>query len=235
MKQTICRSIFDAIAWLSVAALLFVLPACQESVQGRPNQPEEDLMRELPEPRYDGGKSLEAAIAGRRSIRAFRDRALNEEELSQLLWAAQGITDARRGFRAAPSAGATYPLETYTVTANGVDRYHPDKHRLESVSTEDHRPALAAAALGQDSVRQAPLIMVFSAVPQRTTRRYGERGQMYIHMEAGHAAQNIHLQAAALDLGSVPIGAFDPDQVAGVLGIPDEETVLYLIPIGEPR
>ncbi len=235
MKKTICGSIFHTIALLSAAGIFLAVPACRESAQGRPNQPEGNTMRDLPEPRLRGEKSLEETMAGRRSIRTFRDRALNEEELSQLLWAAQGITDPRRGFRTAPSAGATFPLETYAVTANGVHRYHPDGHKLEQMATDDRRAALAAAALGQDSVRTAPLIMVFCAVPERTTRRYGDRGEMFIHMEAGHAAQNIHLQAVALKLGSVPVGAFNPDRVAEVLGIPAAEKVLYLVPVGEPR
>lgn len=221
-------------SWLFAVGILFGVAACNEPAPERREQPEENAMHDLPDPRQESQMSLESAIAGRRSIRDYRDRALTDDELSQLLWAAQGITDSRRGLRAAPSAGATYPLETYAVTANGVHRYHPAEHRLEKLSDEDHRPALAAAALGQASVQRAPLVIVFSAVPERTTRRYRERGRMYIHMEAGHAAQNVHLQAVALGLGSVPIGAFDPEQAASVLGIPDQEKILYLVPVGEP-
>ncbi len=235
MKNRLCRNLFHRIPTLFIAGMLLAIPACGEPPPGQDNQQEGNTMHNLPEPRQRGEKSLEETMAGRRSIRAFRDRALNDEELSQLLWAAQGITDSRRGFRTAPSAGATFPLETYAVTANGVHRYHPDGHKLEQMATDDRRAALAAAALGQDSVRTAPLIIVLCAVQERTTRRYGDRGEMYIHMEAGHAAQNIHLQAVALKLGSVPVGAFDPDRVADVLGIPAAETVLYLVPVGEPR
>ncbi len=235
MKKRLCRSIFARISSLFIVGMLLAIPACGEPPTGRDNQPEGNAMRDLPEPRQHGEKSLEETMAGRRSIRAFRDRALNDEELSQLLWAAQGITDTRRGFRTAPSAGATFPLEIYAVTANGIHRYHPDGHKLEQMATDDRRAALAVAALGQDSVRTAPLIMVFCAVPERTTRRYGDRGEMFVHMEVGHAAQNIHLQAVALKLGSVPIGAFDPDRVADVVRIPAAETVMYLVPVGEPR
>ncbi len=229
MKRIVCRRIVGTTAILGI---LVTIPACGEPPP-RDNQPRENAMQELPDPRLDGETSLEKTIAERRSRRTFRDRALNDQERSQLLWAAQGITDARREFRAAPSAGATYPLETYAVTAEGVYRYHPDGHQLEQLAAADRRSALAAAALGQRSVRSAPLVIVFSQVPERTTRRYGDRGQMYIHMEAGHAAQNIHLQAVALGLASVPIGAFDPDQVADILDLPSGETALYLIPVGE--
>lgn len=220
---------------LLVAGLGLTLAACGE----KPSLPQapvgENVMITLPAPRQRGEKSLEETILSRRSVRAYGDRALRIDEISQLLWAAQGITDERRRFRAAPSAGATFPLETYAVTTDGVYRYHQNGHRLEQLAAADRRPALAAAALGQDCVRTAPLTVVFTAVPERTTRRYGERGRMYIHMEAGHAAQNLHLQAVALGLASVPVGAFDPDRVAKLLDIPAAETVLYLVPVGAPR
>lgn len=216
--------------------LLTALAACgQPEPVGTPGQVEgERAMTSLPRPRTHGGMSIEEAIAARRSIRSFSDRALSAAEISQLLWAAQGITDTRQSLRAAPSAGATYPLEVYAVTAERVARYIPREHALETVVSGDRRAPLAGAALGQACVRHAPLVLVFSAVNERTTRRYGDRGIMYVHMEAGHAAQNVHLQAVALGLGSVPVGAFDPKAVAQILGIPQAETVLYLIPVGAP-
>jgi SagB-type dehydrogenase family enzyme len=125
-------------------------------------------------------------------------------------------------------------LETYVVVAEGVFRYLPAGHRLEVVKRGDMREALARAALGQPWVRFAPAVIAFSAVPGRTTGRYGARGMRYVHMEAGHAAQNAHLQAVALGLGSVPVGAFDDAAVAGALGLPEGETALYLIPVGRP-
>lgn len=192
----------------------------------------EKSVKELPVPRGKGGLSVEAAIAERRSVRSFAASALTEEEIAQLLWAAQGVTDKRGGLRAAPSAGATYPLETYVVTREGVFHYLPEKHALESVKQGDFRKALAGAALGQTCVRYAPATFVFAAVPERTTKRYGNRGIMYVHMEAGHSAQNIHLQAVALGLGSVPVGAFDEAAVASVLGVPKGQQVLYMIPVG---
>jgi SagB-type dehydrogenase family enzyme len=185
----------------------------------------------LPQPLTDGTVPLEAAIARRRSVRSFRDEPLSPQELSQLLWAAQGVT-GRRGFRAVPSAGATFPLETYVADPDGVFRYHPGAHALEPCREGDPRGMLSLAALGQPFVRQAPLTIAFSAVPERTTGRYGSRGLTYIHMEAGHAAQNVHLQAVALGLESVAVGAFQDHDVAAVLGLPDEEIPLYLVCVG---
>lgn len=191
-------------------------------------------MKTLPEPRKAGKVSVEETLAARRSVRAFAASPLTDEELSQLLWAAQGITDSKRRFRTAPSAGATYPLVVYVAKADGVFRYHPEPHTLEAISDHDIRRALARAALDQSCVRQAAAVMIFAAVPERTTRRYGQRGERYILMEVGHAAQNVHLQAVALGLGSVPVGAFDEEAIAAALGGHRGEEVLYLVPIGRP-
>jgi len=192
-------------------------------------------MRTLPEPETDGAGSIEHVLKERRSVRDFGDGKLTDGQLSQLLWAAQGITAPGRGYRTAPSAGATYPLETYAVTAAGVFHYLPEKHALQEIRRGDLRAELSGAALGQSSVAKAPVTIVFAAVPKRTTGRYGERGIRYIHMEAGHAAQNVHLQAVALGLGSVPVGAFDDEEVRGILEIDPGQQVLYLIPVGVPR
>lgn len=189
----------------------------------------------LPEPDMKGTISVEEAISKRRSVRSFDSKALTEAEISQLLWAAQGITSKRRGFRASPSAGATFPLETYLVTEKGVFHYLPEKHALEEVRKGDVRGKLSLAALGQRFVRQAPASIVFTAVFERTTRRYGSRGNMYVHMEAGHAAENIHLQAVALGLASVPVGAFLEKGVETVIGSPKNEKALYIIPVGREK
>jgi len=190
----------------------------------------------LPKPALKGKVSLEEAISRRRSRRNFRDRDLSREQIGQLLWAAQGITGrtAGAGLRTAPSAGALYPLEVYAVTKAGVFRYLPDRHSIESLADKDLRQALADAALGQESVSQAPLDLVLCAVYGRVTGKYGERGVRYVRMEAGHAAQNMHLQAAALGLGSVPIGAMDDKAVQKVLSLPRDQEPLYIIPVGYP-
>jgi len=181
--------------------------------------------------------SLEEALAQRRSIRSFKEGPLKLSELSQLLWAMQGITDPR-GLRTAPSAGATYPLEIYVVVSNiqglspGVYHYMPQGHGLERIAEGDKRQVLYEAALRQAPVKTAPLVVVIAAEYERTVRRYGERGIRYVHMEAGHVAQNLCLQAVALGLGTVPIGAFEDEEVKNVLGLPEVHKPLYLIPVG---
>lgn len=191
----------------------------------------------LPAPRLDGGVSLEHALAERRSMREFARGALSLAQVAQLLWAAQGVT-YRDGARTAPSAGALYPLDLYLVAgevrdlAPGVYRYVPGRHQLEPVAAGDVRRGLGAAALAQECVAEGAAVFVFTAVERRTTRKYGPRGVRYVHIEVGHAAQNLALQATALGLGSVTVGAFDDDAVARLLDLPKGEAPLYLMPVG---
>jgi SagB-type dehydrogenase family enzyme len=194
----------------------------------------------LPSVESKGEVSLEEAIQLRRSVREFRRRALRLEDVSQLLWAAQGITD-RGGFRTAPSAGALYPLEIYVVAGDveglsaGVYRYQPETHDLVHVASGDLRKPLASAALGQSWVRRAPAVLVIASVYKRTMGKYGQRGRRYAHMEVGHAAQNVYLQAAARGLGTVLVGAFDDGEVQDVLGLPPDHEPLGLMPVGRKR
>jgi SagB-type dehydrogenase family enzyme len=169
-------------------------------------------------------------LDSRRSERSFVRRTLDREQISQLLWAAQGVT--RRGLRTAPSAGALYPLEIYLVTSEGIHHYLPQSHELERIVEGEILSQLARAALDQGCVGEAPVSIVIAAVYQRTERRYGERAARYVWIEAGHVAQNIHLQAVAMGLGSVPIGAFDDRQVHRVLSLPEDQLPLYIIPVG---
>ena len=148
----------------------------------------------FPKPNQNGSMSLEQAIAIRRSRRDFLPQALTLEQISQLTWVAQG-QDAHSNYRTAPSAGATYPLELFVVTSDGLFQYLPAKHSLEKLADQDLRAALASAGWGQEFIEAAPLTMVFAAQFPRTTKRYGQRGIRYVYMEAGHAAQNVHLQA----------------------------------------
>ena len=195
------------------------------------------IKMKLPEPRQDGEVSIEEALLKRRSIRQYTGEPLTLQEVSQLLWAGQGITDPR-GLRTAPSAGALYPLEIYVVVgdvenlAGGVYRYEPVEHELVKILEGDKRTDLATAALGQSSVSDAAIDIVVTAVYERTTVKYGERGIRYVHIEVGHAAQNMCLQATAMDLGIVTVGAFDDQQVKEVLNLPEDEQPLYVIPIG---
>jgi len=188
----------------------------------------------LPKPNQDGSISLEKAIAARRSRRDFLPKGLTLEQISQLTWAAQG-QEAYSHYRTAPSAGATYPLELFIVTGDGLFHYLPAKHSLEKLIDQDLRAALASAALGQDFIEAAPLTLVFAAQFSRTTGRYGQRGIRYVYMEAGHAAQNVHLQAEALGLGSVAVGAFDDASVSKVLSLPDYLEPLYMVAVGYYR
>lgn len=193
----------------------------------------------LPPPRADGDFSVERALRERRSRREFGRASLTIAEVSQLLWAAQGVT-RRDGLRTAPSAGALYPLELHLVVGvvqglePGIYRYVPAEHKLVRKVSGEHRRGLAAAALGQESVADAAVVLVFTAVERRTTRKYGSRGVRYIHIEAGHAAQNVLLQATALGLGAVVVGAFDDAGVAALLNLPSGEAPLYIIPLGRP-
>ncbi|MBI3669749.1 MAG: SagB/ThcOx family dehydrogenase [Acidobacteria bacterium] len=189
----------------------------------------------LPEPARTGRMSLEEALARRRCVREFSSTPLTEQEVSQLLWAAQGITHPE-GLRTAPSAGALYPLELYVATAGGFYHYVPQRHRSQKFSESDLRPALYRTALEQPPVLEAPAVFVIAAVYERTARKYGrDRTPRYVHIEAGHAAQNLLLQAVALNLGAVPIGAFEDQQVQKALSLPTEQRPLYLIPVGHPR
>ena len=195
---------------------------------------------DLPRPRTDGSLSVEKALAQRRTVREFAPTAMSLAEASQLLWAAQGITDAA-GRRTAPSAGALYPLNVYLVSgdvtglAPGVYRYEPQAHRLRRVMSGDRRGELASAALGQGWMSQAPAILAFGAIDARITGKYGRRGIGYVQIEVGHAAQNVLLQAQALGLGAGEVGAFDDDAVAALLGMGKDERPLYLVPVGKRR
>lgn len=194
----------------------------------------------LPTPNTTGSMPLEQAVHQRRSIRSFADQPITLEQLSQLAWAAQGITDQRRNYRASPSAGATYPLELLFVIGNademepGVYRYKPADHSLTLELSGDHRTPLAQAALGQSFIAEAPMVLVYAGVLARTAQRYGDRAGRYVWMEVGHAAQNVSLQAVALNLGSVVVGAFHDDAVADLLNLPNGERPLYIQPVGQP-
>ena len=190
----------------------------------------------LPRPALKGPMSLEETLARRRSVREFASKALTIPELAQLLWAAQGITERARGLRTAPSAGALYPLELYVATPDGFYFYEPGAHRLSRRSDRDLRGELWKVALRQDSLREAPAVFVIAAIYERTARSYGQaRSPRYVHLEAGHAAQNLLLQAVALGLGAVPIGAFDDAALQKVLSLGRAQQPLYLIPVGHPR
>ena len=194
----------------------------------------------LPSPVVEGNISVEEALMNRRSQRSFQDKPITPQQLSQILWAAYGVSDPR-GLRTAPSAGALYPLEIFVVIGNvtgievGVYRYLPREHTIERTSEDDIRQDLAQLAWGQTFIQDAPIIVIYTAVFSRTTGRYGEeQGPIYVYMEVGHSAQNIYLQAETLGLGTCAVGAFRDNNINLLLGIPagSPEELLYLMPVG---
>jgi SagB-type dehydrogenase family enzyme len=193
----------------------------------------------LPAPVLHSDTSVEEALFNRRSVREFGDGPLTIREVSQLLWAAQGTTGTGiTAGRTAPSAGALYPLEVYVAIGNveglapGVYKYSPGGHELLKIAEGDKRAELSGAALGQASVKNGVIDIIIAGVYERTTGKYGASGVKYVHMEAGHAAQNVYLQAASLHLGTVTIGAFFDDGVRKATGMRDDERPLYIMPVG---
>jgi len=194
----------------------------------------------LPDPHGTWGPSLAEAIEARRSVRDYAAEPLSLEEFSRLLHAAQGVTEPRRGFRAAPSAGALYPLELYAVVNDvtgleaGIYHYTAQEHALERVQAGDSRTAIMQAGFWQTFLGQAGVCFVLSAVFQRTRWKYRERTYRYVMLEAGHVGQNLYLAATAMGLGACAVGAFNDDELNQVLGLDgDEEAALYIIVVGK--
>lgn len=225
---------------IAILILVFlVLPPTQLShVTNTGTRAKSGIEIKLPNPVFSSQTTIEEALKKRRSIRIYRSQSITLQEMSQLLWAAQGIT-SNNGFRTAPSAGALYPLEIYVVNGNianlspGVYHYVPTEHLLEKLKEGDVRIQLATAALEQSAVKSGAADIVITALFSRTTQKYGDRGKRYVLMEAGHVAQNICLQSVSLNLGTVTIGAFNDAQVKNILTIINDEIPLYILPIGK--
>ncbi len=220
---------------LVVVAVLVLIAGCSSEAPGWVKDTTARFPQRiaLPAPATTGPMSLEQALAQRRSRRSFSDKPLPLDTIGQLLWAGQGITGTD-GKRAAPSAGALYPLELYVMTASELMHYLPDGHRVELRRQPDLRPQLQAAAFGQTTVGAAPDIIIVAANPAKTRAKYGAEAERFVYLEAGHAAENILLEATARDLAALPVGSFDAARVAALLALPPDETVLYLLPVG-PR
>lgn len=193
----------------------------------------------LPRPETGSGHALEQLLARRRSVRDYTGQPLTFAQVASLLWAAQGVNDPQ-GLRTVPSAGALYPLELYLLAgsvsglASGIYRHHPREDAIELVAEGDRRRELAMAALGQSWLADAALTLVFAVRYEATTRKYGQRGVQYVHIEVGHAAQNALLMAFALNLGAAVLGAFHDERVANSAGLNRDEVPLYLLPVGHP-
>lgn len=212
------------------AAALFMVASCAIQ-EPTPAAVQHEVA--LPDPSPPGSALLDDVVARRRSKRAFSSEALTWEEAGRLFWAAQGITDGS-GHRAAPSAGALYPLELYAVTAQGVMHYVPEGHKVEQLDVGDVRTELSNAALDQTPVRDAPFVIVVVGVVARTRAKYGDRAERYVAMEVGHAAHGIVLEATALGLGAVTIGAFEDEEVRSLLKLPSGSFPYYLVCVGHP-
>jgi SagB-type dehydrogenase family enzyme len=214
---------------------LLPAPPLMPAPPSAPAPPKSGSLIDLGAPVVSGGMALERALAARRSVRQFAGAALSTADLGQLAWAAQGVTDQAEGLRTAPSAGALYPLELYFVTRDGVDRYVPERHAFERLDLGDVREPLANAALSQGAILSAPCDVVITAVTRRTAEKYGDRAHRYVALEAGHAAQNLLLEATARGLVGVPIGAFEDRAVSEVLGLAGGEDPLYIVALGHAR
>ncbi len=235
---------------------LFVLAACiltPSTAWSEKNSLEHNAIAtiELPEPVLSSDFSIEKVLHERRSVRSYTDQPVTLEEVSQLLWSAYGITYTREGlpdfirggFKTAPSAGARYPLEIYLVAGNvkgllpGIYWYVPEGHVIHRLADGDIRADLQAACLSQKFAGDAPISIVWSAVYERCTENYGERGQeRYVCMDLGHSAQNVYLQCGSLGLGTCAIGAFSDDALKKLIGMTEAEAPLYVMPVGRlPR
>ncbi|TFF96663.1 MAG: SagB/ThcOx family dehydrogenase [Promethearchaeota archaeon] len=187
----------------------------------------------LPEVKVDEGKSLEQCIYERKSMRKFWDKEISLEHLSKIFWAVQG---AKEYNRTVPSAGATYPLEIYAILKEkGLYHYKIKEHKLVTQIEKFNCRELVRAAWNQTFICEPYLTLIICGDIKRTRNRYGERAERYVYMEAGHAAQNVHLEAVSLDLASVPIGAFKEESVKALLELPKEIDPLYIIPVGYPK
>lgn len=227
---------------LIVSALVFLsifsrLGGNYRITQAQEKTPEKgEIMKEmtLPPAKNTGQMPLEEAIQKRKSVRKYSPKELTLEQVAQILWAANGANPRTKNFvaRNVPSAGGIFPMTVYLLDKNGVYRYQPLNHSLALVKAGDKRKELSEAALGQGFISQAPVNLVITADVAKCAQKYGDRAQRYTDIEAGHIGQNISLQAVSLGLGTVMVGAFNDEAVREVLAIPDNESPLYIIPVG---
>jgi len=224
--------------------LLNLIPESCNILSKKINNPENyPVTREikLPEPVYTSDISIEEALLKRRSVRRYSNEPIELKDIAQLLWAAQGITSELKGGRTAPSAGAIYPLEVFVASGNinnlvpGVYQYQPSGHLLQLITEGDKLNALANAAHLQGSINRSAAVIIITADYSRTTKKYSDRGIRYVQLEAGHAAQNICLQAVSLKMGTVTIGSFKDSLIKQILSLPNKLEPLYLIPVGRKK
>lgn len=236
-----------------VGVALVLSGFAQESISEKTVQGSESKIIQLPNPRYESETSVEKALSMRRSIRTYAEESLSISDISQILWAAQGITKSREklptkwntkyewqgGLRTAPSAGALYPMELYLIAGNveglskGVYKYIPKNHSLKNVIDGDKRTEIYDVALKQGSITEGAALIVMAGVYERASFKYGERAERYVHMEVGYIGENIYLQGITLGIGTVMIGAFKDEELKKVLDLPEDEHPLAIMPLGK--
>jgi SagB-type dehydrogenase family enzyme len=235
MAQTEKQKWFALSMAVIVPAVLIALMAFSV-VRSEPNAPAQNELKvvgiiKLPAPKLDGPVSLEKALATRRSIRQFTDEKFTNEQIGQLAWAGQGITEKTRGLRTAPSARASYPITLYLATHSGLYKYIPENHALQVEGSTDVRQKLAGR---QNSIAKSGCTFVIASKVKNTTAKYGDRADKWALLEAGHIAQNILLEATSMGLGGVPIGGYDPNEVGKICNLPADMEPVYLIAVGVP-
>jgi len=226
------RNFLTFCAVVSLSAILIALMVIPE-VRSEPNAAAQNTQKtiELPAPKLDGTVSLEKALATRRSIRQFTGKEFTMEQIGQLAWSGQGITEKTRGLRTAPSARASYPMKLYLITQSGSYIYLPPKHALQVQEETDLRQKLAGR---QNSIAKSGCTFVIASKVGNSTAKYGDRAEKWKVLEAGHIAENILLEATSMGLGGVPIGGYDPNAVGQICRLPADMEPVYIVATGYP-
>ena len=199
-----------------------------------------------PESTGENDTNLLDLINGRTSVRSYSDESILQEDLSYFLWCTQGIKSIlkqKATFRTVPSAGARHAFETYLLINKaegikpGVYRYIATKHAIIPINLKEGTDdILLAACLGQGMVKSCAVTFFWSAEIYRMKYRYGERGYRYIHLDAGHICQNLHLAAENRGCGVCAIAAYDDDEVNSALGLDGEnDFVAYIATLGKKK
>jgi protease I len=218
--------------WLLIIAALAALSAIC-SAQLRPSNSAFKIIT-LPPPKLTGPASLEQVLAKRRSGREFSGKALDYEQIGQLAWAGQGITEPSTGRRTAPSAGEIYPITLYIATPEGFFAYNPEQHALEQFSSSDLRGKISAVAAQQKAIAAAPCDIIIAGAIKKLAPKFSNKSRRFMMIEAGHVAQNILLQAVSLNLVAVPLGGYETPNVAAACNLPEGLEPVYIVAVGYP-
>ena len=243
-KKKIAVLLILILAFIAVVSEIYVLNS-QISQQTGYTTRNVISITKLPSPQLTGNMSVEQAIEDRRSVREYNDEPINISDVSQLLWAGQGITDPQYGLRAAPSAGQVYPLELYVIVGTGGVTglpageylYVPENNTLEKLINGDLRAQLATIADGQPWVQQGQVDIVITGNYQKMIDKYPDvpLSTRFVNLEAGHVGETIYLQAEPLGLATVSIGSFNENQMISLMHLQVNEEPIYIFPIGHPK